>query len=69
MNNIRNILRRPSVITWTQSLEYVDIGHCHNAPDLFVPGCRFWSKGAPTSILQNNSQRVRLISKILKEIK
>lgn len=40
------------MITWVQSFVYVVNGHFHKAPDLFVPGCSFWPKGAPTSSLK-----------------
>ena len=45
------LLRLPSVTTWMQSSLRVVMGHLHSAPERFVPGCKFWSSGAPTSNL------------------
>jgi hypothetical protein len=45
------VLRFPSVTTWMQSSLRVVIGHLHSAPERLVPGCKFWSSGAPTSNL------------------
>ncbi len=51
------VLRFPSVTTWIQSLLRVVIGHLHSAPERFVPGCKFWSNGAPTSSLLIHSEK------------
>ena len=45
------VLRLPSVTTWMQSSFLVVMGHLQSAPERLVPGCKFWSSGAPTSNL------------------
>jgi hypothetical protein len=33
------------------------MGHLHSAPERLVPGCKFWSSGAPTSNLYPNANK------------
>lgn len=53
------VLRLPSVTTWTQSSFRVVMGHLHSAPERLVPGCKFWSSGAPTSNLLSKHKQER----------
>ena len=63
------VLRFPSVTTWMQSLLRVVIGHLHSAPERFVPGCKFWSNGAPTSsLLSSERERRKKKSKYIIQI-
>lgn len=41
IKNIMYLLRFPSVTTCVQSSYNEVNGHFHNAPDWFVPGCKF----------------------------